>query len=244
MYPWSFLCEKAKIKQRTFSKKELCEIGMEALWESQFTCFLCKYKDRRLWHWFSNEFQYLWATFLSWYTVSFEKAFGTSRDFNVRGFDIEKCEKQPFLQKKLHITSILFFLLSLFLPILWCDFEIALTNAKIDISWWPKHHFCKVCHSVSTDVIGKQIYTHFKIWFFANTDQPITGNFFFEFNGIWSSFIVFFLGDYESNVVFLNISKNAIKNFLKLYSGAGPRRYLDITLQFNIKVTFTFTKGL
>ena len=34
MYPQSFLCEEAKIKQRTFSKKELCEIGEEAIWES------------------------------------------------------------------------------------------------------------------------------------------------------------------------------------------------------------------
>ena len=25
MYPWSFLCEEAKIKQHTFSKKELCK---------------------------------------------------------------------------------------------------------------------------------------------------------------------------------------------------------------------------
>ena len=30
MYPWSFLCEEAKIKQHTFLKKELCEIGEEA----------------------------------------------------------------------------------------------------------------------------------------------------------------------------------------------------------------------
>ena len=31
MYPRSFLCEKAKIKQRTPLKKELCEIGEEAI---------------------------------------------------------------------------------------------------------------------------------------------------------------------------------------------------------------------
>ena len=30
MYPRSFLCEEAKIKQHTPSKKELCEIGEEA----------------------------------------------------------------------------------------------------------------------------------------------------------------------------------------------------------------------
>ena len=40
MYPRSFLCEEAKIKQRTSLKKELCEIGEEAIWESQFTSFL------------------------------------------------------------------------------------------------------------------------------------------------------------------------------------------------------------
>ena len=32
MYPRSFLCEVAKIKQRTPLKKELCEIGEEAIW--------------------------------------------------------------------------------------------------------------------------------------------------------------------------------------------------------------------
>ena len=30
----SFLCEEDKIKQRTSSKKKLCEIGEEAIWES------------------------------------------------------------------------------------------------------------------------------------------------------------------------------------------------------------------
>ena len=39
MYPRSFLCEEAKIKQRTPLKKELCEIGEEPIWESRFTFF-------------------------------------------------------------------------------------------------------------------------------------------------------------------------------------------------------------
>ena len=39
MYPRSFLCEEAKIMQRTPLKKELCEIGEEAIWESRFTSF-------------------------------------------------------------------------------------------------------------------------------------------------------------------------------------------------------------
>ena len=39
MYPRSFLCEEAKIKQRTPLKKELCEIGEEVIWESRFTSF-------------------------------------------------------------------------------------------------------------------------------------------------------------------------------------------------------------
>ena len=39
MYPRSFLCEEAKCKQRTPLKKELCEIGEEAIWESRFTSF-------------------------------------------------------------------------------------------------------------------------------------------------------------------------------------------------------------
>ena len=39
MYPRSFLCEEAKIKQRTPLKKELFEIGKEAIWESRFISF-------------------------------------------------------------------------------------------------------------------------------------------------------------------------------------------------------------
>ena len=31
MYPWSFLCEEAKIKQHTFYKKDLCEINESLL---------------------------------------------------------------------------------------------------------------------------------------------------------------------------------------------------------------------
>ena len=31
IYPWSFLCEEARIKHHTFLKKELCEIGEEAI---------------------------------------------------------------------------------------------------------------------------------------------------------------------------------------------------------------------
>ena len=40
MYPRSFLCEEAKIRQRTPLKKEFCKIGEEAIWESRFTSFL------------------------------------------------------------------------------------------------------------------------------------------------------------------------------------------------------------
>ena len=40
MYSRSFLCEKAKIKQRTPLNEELCEIGEEAIWESRFTSFV------------------------------------------------------------------------------------------------------------------------------------------------------------------------------------------------------------
>ena len=39
MYPRSFICEEAKIKQHTPFKKELREIGDEAIWESRFTSF-------------------------------------------------------------------------------------------------------------------------------------------------------------------------------------------------------------
>ena len=47
MYPRSFLCEEAKIKQRTSLKKELCEIGEEAIWESRFTSFF--YNETQNW---------------------------------------------------------------------------------------------------------------------------------------------------------------------------------------------------
>ena len=43
MYSRSFLCEEAKIKQRTSLKKGLCEIGEEAIWESRFTSFLLNF---------------------------------------------------------------------------------------------------------------------------------------------------------------------------------------------------------
>ena len=49
MYPRSFLCEEAKIKQRTPLNKELCEIGEEAIWESRFTyCFLMQKSVKKM----------------------------------------------------------------------------------------------------------------------------------------------------------------------------------------------------
>ena len=39
MYPRSFFCEEAKIKQRTPLKKGLWKNGEEAIRESRFTCF-------------------------------------------------------------------------------------------------------------------------------------------------------------------------------------------------------------
>ena len=48
MYPRNFLCEEAKIKQRTPLKKELCEIGEEAIWESLFTSFFIFYFSEQL----------------------------------------------------------------------------------------------------------------------------------------------------------------------------------------------------
>ena len=50
MYPRSFLCEEAKIKQRIPLKKELCEIGEEAMRESRFTSFFLV-----RWHWESSK---------------------------------------------------------------------------------------------------------------------------------------------------------------------------------------------
>ena len=45
MHPRSFLCEEAKLKQRTSLKEELCEIGEEAIWESWFESFF--YRDTK-----------------------------------------------------------------------------------------------------------------------------------------------------------------------------------------------------
>ena len=45
MYPRSFFFDEAKIKQHTSSKKQLCEIGEQAIWESRFTCFLFHVSD-------------------------------------------------------------------------------------------------------------------------------------------------------------------------------------------------------
>ena len=47
MYRRSFLCEEAKIKQRTPLKKELCEISEEAIWESRFTSFFISLTAKR-----------------------------------------------------------------------------------------------------------------------------------------------------------------------------------------------------
>ena len=43
MYPRCFLCEEAKIKQRTSLKKKLCKISEEAIWGSRSTFFF--YRD-------------------------------------------------------------------------------------------------------------------------------------------------------------------------------------------------------
>ena len=49
MYSWRFLCEEANIKQHTFLKKELCEIGEEAIFhicEGQWGIFFCHDVDK------------------------------------------------------------------------------------------------------------------------------------------------------------------------------------------------------
>ena len=47
MYPRSFPSEEAKIKQRTSSKKQLCETGEEAIWKSRLTSF-CNLENQNL----------------------------------------------------------------------------------------------------------------------------------------------------------------------------------------------------
>ena len=55
MYLRSFLCEEVKIKQRTHLKKELCEIGEEAIWESRFSSFF-SFATVVLWLFFGQGF--------------------------------------------------------------------------------------------------------------------------------------------------------------------------------------------
>ena len=43
MYPRSFLCEEAKIKEQTPAKKELREIDEEGIWESRLHAFFSKH---------------------------------------------------------------------------------------------------------------------------------------------------------------------------------------------------------
>ena len=58
MYSRSFLCEEAKIKQRTALKRERCGIGEEAIWESRFTPFL-KSKHKSINNLFLHVFLFL-----------------------------------------------------------------------------------------------------------------------------------------------------------------------------------------
>ena len=58
MYPRSFLCEEAKIKQRTSLMKKLREIGEEAISESRFTTFFFV-KNTNSYFKFSQLYQYL-----------------------------------------------------------------------------------------------------------------------------------------------------------------------------------------
>ena len=51
MYPRSFLCGEAKIKQHTSSKKELYGIGEEPIWESRFTRFIFLLHPKNLSRW-------------------------------------------------------------------------------------------------------------------------------------------------------------------------------------------------
>ena len=48
LYPRSFFCEKFKIKQYISSKKVLCEIGKEVIWESRSPCFFLNVAVERL----------------------------------------------------------------------------------------------------------------------------------------------------------------------------------------------------
>ena len=61
MYPRSFLCEEAKIKQHTFSKKELCEFSEEAIWESRFISFFLIVSQR-----YHRCFQYIPQVGIFW----------------------------------------------------------------------------------------------------------------------------------------------------------------------------------
>ena len=72
MYPRSFLCEEAKIKQRTPLKEELCEIGEEVIWESRFTSSFNKdlFKFRLLFWNYSESF-IIYPIYIAMYCVDY-----------------------------------------------------------------------------------------------------------------------------------------------------------------------------
>ena len=61
MCPRSFLCEEARIKQRTSSKKQFCEIGEEAISQSRFTSF-CFLTEEAMTLWKKNSRYYRQST--------------------------------------------------------------------------------------------------------------------------------------------------------------------------------------
>ena len=79
MYPRSFLCEEAKIKQPL--KKKICEIGEEAIWESRFTSFFINFHEvyeyfRKIFLFLSHILIFHLKIFFLWIFIKLMSIFG------------------------------------------------------------------------------------------------------------------------------------------------------------------------
>ena len=93
MYPRSFLCEEAKIKQRTPLKKELCKIDEEAIWESRFTSFF--YMQLR------KLFRYLSFSSIIFFRTSIIAGLPHKHEKGGRGQNLEDVERTIFRNLKI-----------------------------------------------------------------------------------------------------------------------------------------------
>ena len=71
MYPRSFLCEKAKIKRRTFSKKQRWEIGEEVIWGPNSHPFAMSFTSRTGGTFTSTQYNNKYILYLKLYKKNF-----------------------------------------------------------------------------------------------------------------------------------------------------------------------------